>query len=176
MSFDDIVFGNSEEVWMTYFNLKTLTKAMLGFLMAAFLVVVFATAMNAEPLKKKINSDIFGVAIKGYDTVAYFTQGRAMKGKSEFSYDWNDAKWYFATAENRDLFAADPEHYAPKYGGYWAASLASTGKVVGVNPEAFKIIDGKLYLNWSLEVSNKFAKNSDESIKKADENWAKLNQ
>lgn len=103
---------------MTYFNLNTLTKAMLGILLGAFLVVVFATATNAEPLKKKVNSDIFGVAIKGYDTVAYFTEGRAMQGKKEFSYDWNDAKWYFATAENRDLFAADPEHYAPKYGGY----------------------------------------------------------
>ena len=81
----------------------------------------------------------------------------------------------FMLGLSRNLFAADPERYAPKYGGYWAASLASTGKVVGVNPEAFKIIDGKLYLNWSLEVSNKFAKNADESIKNADENWAKLN-
>ena len=103
---------------MIKFNLNTLAKGMLGILTAAFLIVVLVTATNAEPLKKKINSDTFGVAIKGYDTVAYFTQGRAMKGKSEFSYDWNDAKWYFATAENRDLFAADPEHYAPKYGGY----------------------------------------------------------
>lgn len=118
MAFDDIVIGKSEEVRMTYFNLNKLTKGMLGILMGAFLVIVFATTTNAEPLKKKINSDIFGVAIKGYDTVAYFTEGRAMKGKSEFSYDWNDAKWYFATAENRNLFAADPEHYAPKYGGY----------------------------------------------------------
>jgi YHS domain-containing protein len=103
---------------MIKFNLNTLAKGMLGILTAAFLIVVSATATNAEPLKKKINSDTFGVAINGYDTVAYFTQGRAMKGKSEYSYDWNDAKWYFATAENRDLFAADPEHYAPKYGGY----------------------------------------------------------
>ena len=103
---------------MIKFNLNTLAKSMLGILTAAFLIVVLATATNAEQLKKKINSDTFGVAIKGYDTVAYFTQGRAMKGKSEYSYDWNDAKWYFASAENRDLFAADPEHYAPKYGGY----------------------------------------------------------
>jgi len=103
---------------MIKFNLNTLAKGMLGILTAAFLIVVLVTATNAEPLKKKINSDTFGVAIKGYDTVAYFTQGRAMKGKSEYSYDWNDAKWYFASAENRDLFAADPEHYAPKYGGY----------------------------------------------------------
>ncbi len=63
-------------------------------------------------------SQSFGVAIRGYDTVAYHTEGRAMKGKKEFSYEWNDATWRFASAENRELFAADPERYAPQYGGY----------------------------------------------------------
>jgi YHS domain-containing protein len=65
-----------------------------------------------------VNTNVFGVAIKGYDTVAYHTENRAVKGKSQFSHKWNDAKWYFASAENRDLFAADPERYAPQYGGY----------------------------------------------------------
>jgi YHS domain-containing protein len=96
----------------------TLTKCMLLILSAALLIGLLPAEINAEPLKNKINSDTFGVAIKGYDTVAYFTEGRAVKGKSKFSYSWNDAEWYFASAENRDLFAADPEHYAPKYGGY----------------------------------------------------------
>jgi YHS domain-containing protein len=63
---------------------------------------------------KPVNTGWFGVAIKGYDTVAYHTE----KGKSEFSYQWNDAKWHFASGKNRDLFAAAPERYAPKYGGY----------------------------------------------------------
>jgi hypothetical protein len=67
---------------------------------------------------KPVNTGWFGVAIKGYDTVAYHTEGRAVKGKNEFSHEWNDAKWQFASAENRDLFAAAPERYAPKYGGY----------------------------------------------------------
>jgi YHS domain-containing protein len=66
----------------------------------------------------EVNTTFFGVAIKGYDTVAYHSEGRAVKGKSEFSHQWNDAKWYFSSAENRDLFAADPERYAPQYGGY----------------------------------------------------------
>jgi hypothetical protein len=66
----------------------------------------------------EINTNFFGVAIKGYDTVAYHTDGRAMKGKSTFAHKWNDAKWYFTTAENRDLFIANPERYAPQYGGY----------------------------------------------------------
>ena len=66
----------------------------------------------------KINKDSFGVAIKGYDTVAYFTESRAVKGKSEYAHSWNEATWYFASADHRDLFAADPGRYAPQFGGY----------------------------------------------------------
>ena len=66
----------------------------------------------------EINKTFFGVAIKGYDPVAYHTENRAVKGKKEFSHKWNDAKWYFASAGNRDLFVAEPERYAPQYGGY----------------------------------------------------------
>ena len=66
----------------------------------------------------KVNQTSWGVAIKGYDTVAYHTEGRATKGQRKYSQEWNDAKWYFASAENRDLFAANPERYAPQYGGY----------------------------------------------------------
>jgi YHS domain-containing protein len=69
-------------------------------------------------IKKPVNTDAFGVAIQGYDTVAYHTERRPVEGKSEFSLEWNDAVWHFASAENRDLFAEDPERYAPKYGGY----------------------------------------------------------
>lgn len=66
----------------------------------------------------EVNKTLFGVAIKGYDTVSYHTEGRAVKGKSEYSHKWNDAKWYFSSAGNRDLFAANPLRYAPQYGGY----------------------------------------------------------
>jgi YHS domain-containing protein len=97
---------------------NTAKKSILVILSAAFLIGLLPAEIIAGPLKSKINSDISGVAIKGYDTVAYFTEGRAVKGKSEFSYSWNDAEWYFASDENRNLFKADPEHYAPKYGGY----------------------------------------------------------
>ena len=152
------------------------SKVTLGFLLAVVLAGALPAWVNAKPLKKKINTNIFGVAIKGYDTVAYFKEGRAVKGRSKFSYNWNDAKWYFASAENRDLFIADPDRYAPKYGGYWAGSLAATGQVAGVDPEAFKIIDGKLYLNWNMDGRDKFAEKGDEFIKKADENWVKLNE
>ena len=78
------------------------------------LVLLTGTAMAFE----EVNKTFFGVAIKGYDTVAYHTEGRAVKGSSKFSHKWNDAKWHFSTADNRDVFAADPERYAPQYGGY----------------------------------------------------------
>ena len=66
----------------------------------------------------EVNQTFFGVAIKGYDTVAYFKEGRAVKGQRKFAHLWNDAKWYFASESNREMFAADPEKYAPQYGGY----------------------------------------------------------
>ena len=83
-------------------------------LIASLLVLNASIAMAFD----EVNKTFFGVAIKGYDTVAYHTEGRAVKGKKDFSHKWNDAKWYFASADNRELFAADPERYAPQYGGY----------------------------------------------------------
>ena len=94
---------------------STATRPAIRIALAAFSVVILAgAAMASEP----VNTTFFGVAIKGYDTVAYHTAGQAVKGKSEFSHKWNDAKWYFSSAQNKDLFAADPERYAPQYGGY----------------------------------------------------------
>lgn len=98
-----------------FFNMKNATLVL-------FMVVILEGALpswvNAGSLKEKVNTNFFGVAIKGYDTVAYFTEGSAVKGKSKFYYNWSDAKWYFSSKENRDLFIANPERYAPQYGGY----------------------------------------------------------
>jgi YHS domain-containing protein len=103
---------------MNNINSNIFTKGILGILMALVLAGTLPMWVNAGPIKKKVNTNMFGVAIKGYDTVAYFTEGRAVKGKSKFSYNWNDAKWHFASAGNREMFASDPKRYAPKYGGY----------------------------------------------------------
>ena len=84
-----------------------------GVLVLALLVIGTTPGMAFEKF-----SQSFGVAIRGYDTVAYHTEGRAVKGKKEFTYEWNDATWRFTSAENRDLFAATPERYAPQFGGY----------------------------------------------------------
>ena len=97
---------------------KLTSKAIILSLLCIFLVLASSVWVLADSDNKPIATDSSGVAIKGYDTVAYFTEGRAVKGTSKFSYNWNDAKWYFESAKNRDLFAADPEQYAPQYGGY----------------------------------------------------------
>ncbi len=94
--------------------LKPIKPAIL-IALAAFLHILLPGTVSAF---EQVNSTFFGVAIKGYDTVAYHTEGRAVKGQREYSHKWNDAKWYFTSAENRDLFAADPVRYAPQYGGY----------------------------------------------------------
>jgi YHS domain-containing protein len=85
------------------------------------------------------------LAIQGYDPVAYFTDSRAIRGKPEFSYVWDDFTYQFASSANRDRFASDPERYAPVFPGYCAAAL-SLGRIMRPDPEQWLIIDGKLYL------------------------------
>jgi hypothetical protein len=122
-----------------------------------------------------INKDRKGVAIKGYDPVAYFTQNRPVLGAAQFSYHWMDATWWFASVEDRDLFAADPDRYAPQYGGYCAYGV-SQGRIVSIVPEAWKIVDGKLYLNYSLSVQKTWLAAIQRYIEEANRNWPTLRQ
>ena len=114
-----------------------------------------------------------GVAIQGYDTVAYFTEGRAMQGKPEFEYLWDGSRWWFATAEHRDLFAGDPEHYAPRFGGYCTGGLSLGYKMVP-DPENWYIVDGELYLQHSKEGREKTLADPQPVIAKAEETWKRL--
>ncbi|HEU0201414.1 MAG TPA: YHS domain-containing (seleno)protein [Burkholderiaceae bacterium] len=90
------------------------------------------------------------VALKGYDTVAYFTAGKPIKGTPNVSYDWDEGRYLFSSAKHRDMFAASPERYAPQFGGLCAVGV-SLGKKVEANPEHWVIVDGKLYLFSSLK-------------------------
>jgi YHS domain-containing protein len=103
---------------MAGFNRADLRLSVLGLLMAVVLFIILSPQVLAGDSKKKINTNRLGIAIKGYDTVAYFTEGRPVKGKEEFEYEWQGARWRFASAANRDKFKADPQAYAPKYGGF----------------------------------------------------------
>lgn len=111
-----------------------------------------------------------GVAIKGADPVAYFTQGQYVPGSSAHEHVWQGATWQFSSAENRDLFAANPEQYAPEYGGYCAWAV-SQGYTAPVDPTAWSIVDGKLYLNFNSEVQARWERDIPGFISQANQNW-----
>jgi hypothetical protein len=124
-----------------------------------------------------INTGYFGgVAIKGYDPVAYFTENRAMKGSEDYAYDWLGTPWFFVNAEHRDMFISDPVKYAPQYGGYCAGEVVGGSVTVDIDPEAFRIIDGKLYLIYDQVDAEDFAAHADEYIPRADANWPKIKE
>ncbi len=111
-----------------------------------------------------------GIAINGYDPVAYFTEHMPVAGSAEISALWKGAKWHFANDANRQTFLAMPDKYAPQYGGYcaFAVSYGSTATTV---PEAWTIVDGKLYLNNSLGVRSRWNTDQPGYIAKANKNW-----
>ncbi len=144
--------------------------------LAALTVAFGFTAPHAlaEATKPVINTlDSKGVAIKGYDPVAYFTEGAPRKGSKEFSSEHKGAKWHFASAANKALFDADPERYTPVYGGYCAYGVAQ-GYLVKIEPDAWAIRDGKLYLNYDKNVQAEWAKAPATYIKQADAKWPDL--
>lgn len=114
-----------------------------------------------------------GIAIGGYDPVAYFTRNKAEKGSKEYAYDWLGATWYFVSAKHRDLFAADAIKYAPQYGGNCSAQIAR-GDVAAVSPEAWRIVDGKLYLIFSKRYLAEWEQDSRSYIAKADAQWERI--
>lgn len=141
---------------------------------AAFAVTVLVA--EAAAAGSKVNTGYFGgVAIGGYDTVAYFTESRAVRGSPEFRHEFLGETWHFSSAEHRDAFAANPVSYAPQYGGFCAGEVlyadVSTGVTTNIDPEAWRIIDGKLYLFYGKDYAAVFEENAKEWIDKADGNW-----
>jgi len=132
--------------------------------------LAFATPALAQ--KAEVFTDS-GAAIRGYDPVAYFTDSKPVKGDVKYTYSWKGATWRFASAANRDAFAASPEKYAPQYGGYCAYGVAS-GYAVSTVPEAWSVRDGKLYLNYSTGVQKDWLRDPAGYIRKADGNWPKV--
>ncbi len=114
-----------------------------------------------------------GIAIDGTDPVAYFTEGAPVAGSKDVTVDWNGATWRFSSEANRDAFAADPQAYAPQYGGYCAYAV-SEGYTASTTPKAWKIVDGKLYLNYSRRIQRKWERDIPERIASADANWPKI--
>ena len=136
-------------------------------------VVASILSATAALAVDPINKTRAGVAIRGYDPVAYFTDSGPAEGSSDHAQEWNGATWRFSSEKNRALFAADPEKYAPRYGGYcaWAVSQNDTA---GIDPNAWKIVDGKLYLNYSVKIQEKWSKDIPGNIASGDRNWPGL--
>lgn len=138
---------------------------------ALLLTFIFVAPAFADG--ELINVDADEVAIKGYDPVAYFTEERPVKGKPEFEYVWQDARWRFSNARHQELFASNPDRYAPRYGGFCAGGMA-LGLVAPIDPEAWVIVDGKLYLNYSKRGRDHLAADPEPKIARADANWDRL--
>ena len=131
----------------------------------------FATAGSA--LSEPVVFSTSAGAIRGYDPVAYFSEGRAVKGQREFKYEWSGAVWFFSSRENLGLFRQEPARYAPQYGGYCAFAM-SKGSHAPSDPHAWTIHDDKLYLNYSKSVRRTWSKNIPLYIKRADRHWTRL--
>lgn len=156
------------------FSMTNLKKSLL-LVGLAVLVTIVAAQLFVTGEAKMVNTGADNVAIKGYDPVAYFTKGQPMKGKAEITHSWNGAEWHFADATHRDMFAGSPERYAPQFGGFCSMALAR-GKIKDIDPEAWVIVDGRLYLNFSKPVREKFQENVSENIKQAEINWKKTHR
>ena len=124
-----------------------------------------------------INTTLFGkLAVDGYDVVAYQTDHKAVKGKAEFRYSWQDANWQFASADHLAAFKADPQRYAPQYGGYCAYAVAAKNDKVDIDPEAFTVLGNKLYLNYSKEIQAQWDADRTHFIELGDRNWPALRE
>ena len=142
-------------------------------------VLLFSTTVFSQSISKRVTDFNLEkkVAIQGYDPVAYFVQKKAVKGKSTLVSTYDGVVFYFSSQANKDLFLKNPSSYEPQYGGWCAFAMGDYGEKVEINPETFKIIDGKLYLFYNAFFNNTLKSwNKDETNlkKKADTNWKKI--
>jgi YHS domain-containing protein len=150
---------------------------MIGIILDVLVIVIFTFAKykHISPLSlglhNKINQAVFSdEAANGYDVVAYFTEQKPVQGDKNFSYKWNDATWYFASQEHLDLFKSIPEKYAPQFGGYCSFAV-NTGFTAKTDPNAWSIIDDKLYFFNDQSFKDKWMTNPTENLAKDIKNW-----
>ncbi len=158
--------------------MKRLTRLLSVVSLALAALLVSHPSLAAEPVNTLEKKGLFGykssgIAIRGYDTVAYFTKGAPEKGSNAFSTQWEGASWLFATQEHLDMFTAEPQKYAPQYGGYCAYGVAKDG-LVKIEPENWTILDGKLYLNYDDKVQRLWEQDIPAFIADADSKFEAL--
>ncbi len=151
------------------------TSLLRRFFMLALLAISLS-ALAEKPVNTLTNSFFAkqtDTAINGYDSVAYFTQSAPVKGLDAHTFDYKGAKWKFSNAANLELFKANPEKYAPQYGGY-CAFAAAKNSLAKVDPTQFSVHEGKLYLNYDASIQKDWLKDRADLIKKADANFPAL--
>ncbi len=139
-----------------------------------FLVLALVIYLPGLASAGEINTGYFGnVAIKGYDPAAYFTEQRAIKGTEDIAHEWLGAVWNFSNEKHKKLFSENPVNYAPQYGGYCSDGIAYGEITTNIDPEAWRIIEGKLYLNYdpgsAIELED-----VEGQLEKSVENWPKI--
>jgi hypothetical protein len=147
-------------------------KAIVRISLFVILLPVLAMAAGSVAAFEQTNKSYFGdLALEGYDTVGYFTQGKVIKGSQTHAFDWKGARWLFSSAANRDRFAANPQAFAPQYGGYCSNQM-SLGNLSDIDPDVWRMIDGKLYLFGHQAGRIRWADEVPQKIDAADGYWA----
>jgi len=136
-------------------------------------LMLFSALSTIATAKDLLNLDRSGVAIQGYDPVAFFTDNRPVKGNPQFQSEYRGAKYYFVSAEHKALFDKEPAKYEPQFGGYCAYG-ASKGHTAPVKIEAWQIVNGRLLMQYDLGVKDDFNKDQQNNLRKADQNWPGL--
>lgn len=139
-----------------------------------FAILLFFVSLPSFAVAPVYTSFFSNKAVGGYDTVAYFTEHKPVKGNDKFSTEYNGAKWYFSSQNNLELFKKDPTKYAPQYGGYCAWAIADSGSAVSGDPKVWAVVNGKLYLNYSKDVQKEWDKDRAGLIAKADKAWPEV--
>lgn len=137
-------------------------------------LMLFVVSFNASAAKNIYTGWFSNKAVSGYDAVAYFKENKAVKGVPRFKYEYKGVEWYFSKAEYLELFKKNPEKYMPQYGGFCAWAVASKKQRAPGDPNYWKIVDGKLYLNYDNSVQQKWLEDVPGFIKKADKNWPEM--
>lgn len=151
---------------------NSIQKFIKAHVLAALTIGFLALGVQTATAGTEININE-NAAVHGHDVVAYFKDGKAMSGSAKYTAEHEGATYHFSSAENRDMFSKNPAKYAPQYGGYCAFG-AAMGRKFDVDPEAWKIVDGKLYLNNSKKVQARWSQDIPGFIKGADGNWSKI--
>ena len=151
---------------------RTLRPPMILLLASLFLLLppLGSPVAAKDPVYTATFSDL---ALDGFDAVAYFVEGKPVEGLGDLVYDWNGAAWRFANQANLDAFKAAPQSYAPQYGGYCAWAVAQ-GYTASTDPQAWRIVDKKLYLNYSKGIQRRWETDVPGNIVRANANWPKV--